>query len=143
MSNYYTRIDADSLGASRRNRPSVLFSNLNLTIYLFLLLSVVAKCGQQPLLTDFSILPNPAIQSDTIKINFELSERGQVTTDFFDAGGKPVYSFGENEFTSGSHEQIYPTNNLEPGVYSVQLNVRSTESTKDTVCNKKLVITSS
>lgn len=114
-----------------------------LPFYLFLLLSIVECSQQQPLLTNFSILPNPATQNDTIKINFELSERAKVTTNFFDINGEPVYSFGENEFTSGSYEHTHPTNDLEPGVYTVELNVHSTESTKDTVCNKKLIITSS
>lgn len=115
----------------------------NLTFNVLLLFFIVAGCGQRPLLTEFSILPNPATKGDTVRIYIEFSEQSQGKLDIRDIYGDSVYSFEENELVSGSQEYILPAITFDVGVYFLFLNVHSAESDRDTSLTKKLVMASS
>jgi YbbR domain-containing protein len=82
---------------------------------------------------DLSVYPNPVVSNATIELN--LTKKSNVSMNVVDVLGKLVASNSYN-LNSGNNKINLDVNNIENGVYFIELNVNGSTSTKKITVTK-------
>jgi hypothetical protein len=126
---------ADNLGCSSATCNSYFVSRMMetpgaapTTVYVIPPPTVTSGAGNEHVLSNVSIYPNPAHAYSAV--TFSLSAGAPVNVTIYDLPGNKVVDLGNREFSAGNHYAELNTGALTPGIYFVKIMVNGHAETK-------------
>lgn len=84
------------------------------------------KAIAQSLISNLEIQPNPA--QNYLQLFYNLPASGNVSIQIIDMAGRTVKVYDRNNFSEGFHSHVIDVQDLEAGIYFIQLNVGNAKS---------------
>ena len=84
------------------------------------------KAIAQSLISNLEIQPNPA--QNYLQLFYNLPASGNVSIQIIDMAGRTVKVYDRNNFSEGFHSHVIDVQDLESGIYFIQLNVGNAKS---------------
>ncbi len=91
------------------------------------------KLAFAPVVDGMNVYPNPA--SSSVAISFQLSQSSKITIELNDVSGRKVRTIAEGNFEAGDHQFSFERENLNAGVYLLQMRSESGIVTQKLIIN--------
>jgi hypothetical protein len=106
-------------------RLNVYNSLVAISNYCLLTSNQIKGIGQS-LIKDFEIQPNPA--QAYLQLFYNLPESGNVQINVLDMAGRNIKQMQRTNFSEGYHNHIVDVQDLEAGIYFIQLQIGGSQS---------------